>query len=356
MVRKKLDLSGGTLVQRAVWTNEEDAILCWSLVAEKDARNQSEAGWKKTVWTAVAAALAKAVKDKEIVLKGPAKEAGKCSKHWNHLKKMFNQVDFVCNCSGMGWDEGRKICATPDHIWQELFHKTVQRAAHWRITPFPCYDEMHYLVFGTVATGAGAFHPGETPVTSPYHLPSSPHGFSELNENSQTQEVTVPATAELSDPPQSGGHGGILTDEVAQELTNSQQVGFILVTMPVKYLLSPHQTPGPKKHVQADSDSPRPTTSTKKIRRGRFNGKGSNSELATALREVAVAMTGNPETPQHHSKAIDVLYDDGDFSDGEEISILCLFTHNKAIVDIYSSIKNKEKHTKYLCSMLADSN
>ncbi|KAG6874744.1 hypothetical protein C0992_006740 [Termitomyces sp. T32_za158] len=230
------------------------------------------------------------------------------------------------------------------------------RAAHWRITPFPCYDKMHYLVFGTVATGAGAFHPGETPVTSPYLLPSSPSGFSELNENSQAQEVTVLATAELSDLPQSGGHGGILTDKVAQELTNSQQVGFILVTMSVKYLLSPHQTPAPKKRVWADSDSSRPTTSTKKICQGRFNGEGSNSELATALCEVAVAMTGYPETPQCRSKAIDVLYDDGGFSDGEEISILHLFTHNKAIVDTYSSIKNKEKRTKYLRSMLADSN
>lgn len=40
-------------------------------------------------------------------------------------------------------------------------------AKKWRKTPFPLFDDMAGLVDGTVATGEGAYHPGQ-----PAHVPA----------------------------------------------------------------------------------------------------------------------------------------------------------------------------------------
>ncbi|KAG6807581.1 hypothetical protein H0H92_007044, partial [Tricholoma furcatifolium] len=56
--KENLDSSTGTV--RCIWTDADDEIMVRVLTGQqKDAGNQSGAGWKKQVWTIVAAALEK---------------------------------------------------------------------------------------------------------------------------------------------------------------------------------------------------------------------------------------------------------------------------------------------------------
>lgn len=81
-----------------------------------------------------------------------------------------------------------------------------RKAAQWKNTPFPLYDEMSYLVDGVVATGAGAFHAGETPRSGE---PSpAPTPYQETEPDDSTQE---PAGLSAS-------VGSLLDDDIAKEI------------------------------------------------------------------------------------------------------------------------------------------
>ncbi|KAJ7745907.1 hypothetical protein DFH07DRAFT_711778, partial [Mycena maculata] len=75
------------------------------------------------------------------------------------LKNSYNLVSAIRHASGFGWDDGLKIPTAASDVWDAYITKH-PKAARWRRTPFPLYDEILYLVDGVVATGAGAFHPG----------------------------------------------------------------------------------------------------------------------------------------------------------------------------------------------------
>ncbi|KAG6823560.1 hypothetical protein H0H92_009809, partial [Tricholoma furcatifolium] len=120
--------STGTAAVRCIWTNADDEIMVHVLRQQKDAGNQSGAGWKKQVWTIVAAAL-----EKEGVRKGAEKTASKCiiglmyvvnlllshcvlKLHLTlQLKKNFNEVSLIRNTSGFGWDDATKKCTATDN-------------------------------------------------------------------------------------------------------------------------------------------------------------------------------------------------------------------------------------------------
>ncbi|KAF8222659.1 hypothetical protein L208DRAFT_1160142, partial [Tricholoma matsutake] len=97
---------------------------------------QAENGWKPQAWSAVADAL-----KKEAVLKGGEKTATKCQDHW----------------LGFGWDDGLKMVTASDEVWA-TYLKMNPKASRWCKTPFLLYDDIHFLVHGVIATGAGAFH------------------------------------------------------------------------------------------------------------------------------------------------------------------------------------------------------
>jgi hypothetical protein len=65
---------------RCIWTDIDDRILVRVLKDEKDAGNQSGAGWKAQVWTKVDTVL-----KEESVSKGPVKTASKISDHWTNV-------------------------------------------------------------------------------------------------------------------------------------------------------------------------------------------------------------------------------------------------------------------------------
>ncbi|KAF5354104.1 hypothetical protein D9756_007273 [Leucocoprinus leucothites] len=290
-----------------------------------DKENMSGAGWKCTVWTTVAEVLAK-----EVTPKGPVKDASKCADHWANFKKNFLEVVHVRDALGMGWDDALKICTATDEVWEPLI-KTFSRASYWHRHSFPCYDEMHYLIKGVVATGAGAFHPSETPVSSPVVVPSSPVTLtSELPDQSKPLAVS----SDLS------------TDSIVVPLLGSNDK--------VKSNDIPYKTPVSKKHTHASSPDTPPHPVTSKKRSHHLRNETSHSELIGALHQMAAAMSSGPDTPLCRKSAIQTFYSDGDFSDGEEEAILLLFTKNKDVIDIYGSIEKKEKQSKYLHSVLAN--
>ena len=66
--------------KRCQWPDADNGILINRLKVEKAAGNQSESGWKKTVWVACAADLAK-----DGVSKYPVKTWEKCRDHFGNV-------------------------------------------------------------------------------------------------------------------------------------------------------------------------------------------------------------------------------------------------------------------------------
>ena len=62
------------------WSAADDAVVVHVLREQKDARNQSGGGRKKTVWNLVAETL-----EKEGIPNGPLKTATKCSDHYSNV-------------------------------------------------------------------------------------------------------------------------------------------------------------------------------------------------------------------------------------------------------------------------------
>jgi len=319
MARKK-DKPGTDNTQamstRCSWSAADDAILVRVLREQKDAGNQSGSGWKKTVWNLVAETL-----EKEGIPNGPPKSATKCSDHYSNLKANFLVVKEIRGASGFGWDEGTMTCVATDEVW-DVYIQAHRKAAHWRNTPFPLYDEMSYLVDGVVATGAGAFHAGETPQSSP-----TPQAYQETEPDDSTQE-SAPGPSSIP----STSVGSLLDDDVAKEIETP----------------APSQTAS-KKRIRADSESP--PHSSKKPRRRRDNPE--QSLVATAIRDMALAMNGGPSTPQRRNKAIQLFIDDGEFSEEEEGDILYLFSTQINFADTYAGIPDPAKCKRYLRAVLS---
>lgn len=79
---------------RCIWTDADDVIIVRVLRLQKDAGNQSGAGWKKQVWTVVEAAL-----KAESVSAGALKTTTKCSDHWANVSIVFLFPRFLVNIS-----------------------------------------------------------------------------------------------------------------------------------------------------------------------------------------------------------------------------------------------------------------
>jgi hypothetical protein len=69
---------------RCTWTDADDAIIMRILKEQKDAGNQSGAGWKGQVWTAVEAAL-----KSEGITKGAPKTASKSQDRYTNVCLLF---------------------------------------------------------------------------------------------------------------------------------------------------------------------------------------------------------------------------------------------------------------------------
>jgi hypothetical protein len=112
------------------------------------------------------------------------------------------------------------------------------------------------------------------------------------------------------------------------------------------------------KRKRASSEAPKlPSNSQKKRRVGK---RGSHTEavgdVADAIQSLAnnfssSAPTANvmaTTTPERRAAALKLMEDDGEFSEDESVSVICLFAHKKAVHDTFLSLSNKERRTKYV--------
>lgn len=77
-------------VARCVWTTGDDETMLRTLKNEKVAGNQSGAGWKKQVWTAIAGAL-----QEEGSTRGGPKTPAKCNDHWSNVSLVVSSLAVV---------------------------------------------------------------------------------------------------------------------------------------------------------------------------------------------------------------------------------------------------------------------
>jgi hypothetical protein len=107
------------------------------------------------------------------------------------------------------------------------------------------------------------------------------------------------------------------------------------------------------KRKRASSEAPKlPSNSQKKQRVGK---RGSHTEavgdVADAIQSLAnnfssSAPTANvmaTTTPERRAAALKLMEDDGEFSEDESVSVICLFAHKKAVHDTFLSLSNKER-------------
>jgi hypothetical protein len=225
--------------------------------------------------------------------------------------------------------------------------KAHKKAAQWRHTPFPLYDEIQYLVKGIVATGAGAFHAGMSP--PPYNpFPDSDSDFDYGGmhfENAPSVAAVVGdhentpigiAAAPAPSPP------SFIDDKFSQEVSSSQP-----------------GTPAIRKRVRADSESPSDSKSPAKrqVRGVRHSHTGDSiAGMTTAIMELASVMKGGPATPERRVKAINLVEDDDAFSDDEQAHVMVLFSRDIAIADTYMGIKSKSVRTAFVRAQMGDDN
>jgi hypothetical protein len=113
------------------------------------------------------------------------------------------------------------------------------------------------------------------------------------------------------------------------------------------------------KRKRASSEAPELPSNTRKKRRGGKRGSHTEAvgDVADAIQSLAnnfsssSAPTQNvmaATTPERRAAALKLMEDDGEFSEDESVSVICLFAHKKAVHDTFLSLSNKERRIKYV--------
>ncbi|KZP07058.1 hypothetical protein FIBSPDRAFT_717654, partial [Athelia psychrophila] len=133
---------------KAVWKSADDAVLIKALVKEREARHQSDSGFKPLSWVACAAAL----KGIETKSGGVAKSKSSCQEHYKKIKKEYSIVKAIREQLGFGWDDTLKIATAPEDVW-ETYIASHQKAVPFKPKGFPFFDHLQLLVHGIIANG-----------------------------------------------------------------------------------------------------------------------------------------------------------------------------------------------------------
>ncbi|KAF5325931.1 hypothetical protein D9611_000191 [Ephemerocybe angulata] len=328
---------------RCRWTDQDDEILLHVLSSEKAAGNQSESGWKKTVWNAAAAALAE-----EGIVKTPVKTADKVQDHFQNLytlsilkqsqlKKEYSEIrQMTTSVSGFGWDDGVKRVIATEAVWKAKIEAkpSYQR---WQNKTFIHYDTMSYLVEGIIATGAGAFNPGHTPRSSP---PQSEHSAS---------RNSTPAPEEVE---------GICG-------ANSEPGCFQFPALDLAVRVAAVQDVSDQCFIDTPSSDPKAPPCRlgfactgvclplkKKSRKSKGDKKNESLDnIGNALLSIGEAMNDSQEI-DYQSKAIKMLEAEDVLSDEDMVQVFMIFSKDPNIAKMYCTIKHASLHTMYVSELL----
>jgi hypothetical protein len=203
---------------------------------------------------------------------------------------------------------------------------------------------MHELVFGTVATGEGAFHPGRdfTPGSD------GQGGLDEQADNASGRSQSVPPDVRA------------VEEEPTVRYSCSPQLFFLMTDILVQDAsaplgpITPWKVDGNRRKRAAEDDFE--SASSVKRSRGRKPTAGhAMTDVASSVRELATAFVGSmgsTATPERKA-AIRQLEDDADLSEDEQIQAFRLFRKDSAVAQSYLSISKKATRTRYIQSELA---
>ena len=117
---------------KSKWSAAEEAAIIATLLAQKQAGNASESGFKPSVWSLVATAV------REATTEDVGKDIAQCKTcyhkvshffcfflsisfitHYLLLKSEYKLVKTLRGLSSFGWDEGNQMVTAPLSVWQK---------------------------------------------------------------------------------------------------------------------------------------------------------------------------------------------------------------------------------------------
>ncbi|KAJ7824795.1 hypothetical protein B0H14DRAFT_3469005 [Mycena olivaceomarginata] len=276
--------------KRARWNKLCDSILIAQLIAQKAAGNQTDnAGWHSSAWTACAADL----EGSEQQSGGVVKTSDACQTRWTTLKSQYQ----------LG---------------------------------FPLYDEMAQLVDGAVATGAGAFNPGQIVVRAP--SPDWPEQLPDNDANEFPLDPVLKGPAGRVDPPSGAPQTPKLSSlDISMDTSRSgdnsdDDIESSFVS---------------RRRVRAMSDPPSSTS-----KRRRTDGHGRKLSNGHALMAVSQSLEGiaaalkaestGPSSPQRKTAVIKIIMKMTEFTKEEKSQILRLIRADTGIADTFLAIKEED--------------
>ncbi|KAJ7710202.1 hypothetical protein B0H14DRAFT_3641068 [Mycena olivaceomarginata] len=290
---------GNTEKTRARWNTSCDSILIAQLIAQKAAGNQTDnAGWHKSAWTA----CAKDLQGSEKASGGVEKSSEACQTRWGTLKSQYQLVKGLHEKSGWGWNDEAKHIVVDDATW-DAYVRVNGKVRGWRFRGFPLYDELAQLVDGAVATGAGAFNPGQVVARAP-----SPDWPEKLPEDDDDDDDSFPLDPVLKGP--------------AGRSEDYSEDGTVATTSPVS-----------SRRVRALSDPP--STDVKR-RRTDGHGHGRKPSNGSALLAVSESLNGIAAALQ----TIKLIMQMAELGKEEKTQILRLIRADTGIADTFLAIED----------------
>ena len=186
------------------------------------------------------------------------------------------------------------------------------------------YDDIAYLVEGKIATGDEAFHPGMTINSS-------------LDEGSQSQ--SSPSTPVRRSPRRIAN-----SDSSPVCRFSLSKCRRILIDLKSK---TNDSSSSPVRGKKRSATTPLTNTH----RKGRKRNADVGADMASALDRVATSLqvVGSPEVC---AQAIQLMEDDGDFSENEGANVMMLFVEKSAYAKAYVTLRVKERRTAFINRML----
>ncbi|KAK7689262.1 hypothetical protein QCA50_007953 [Cerrena zonata] len=281
---------------QALWKPADDLALVNALAVQKAAGLQSDSGFKTTVWTYVSKAVW--LYGQRL---GGTKTSDKCKEHFRTLKGHYSVVKELWEASGFGWNDVEKKVTATDDVWKDYIAKH-SKATMWQTWAFPLYDKIDSLVFGVVAMGANAYHPGQTTSDgspSPSSTLINDSSSSSENSNSNLGSASTSRCCQRAD-----------SDLQGEGLSNSRDA-------------HPHVRP-----CTADA----------------------MSAMAASLQAVSQSLSSPPpdSSPSRRRRATKMLIEDQTFDSDTEEDVLNLFVEDSASIDIFMELPTAEKRARFI--------
>lgn len=104
-----------------------------------------------------------------------------------------------------------------------------------------------------------------------------------------------------------------------------------------------------RRAVSPDSEA---NTSTISSRKRYCSGGKENGKMRIASALEALGSSFRTQSPDRQTKAVELIQDDGEFSEVEEIQAISVLTEKKTNITTFLALRNKERRTSYVKMLL----